>query len=246
MASQGTKRKCEDEVLPFNKRMGTEMVNIYVGEGDDKEHFHVHKELLCNKIPYFEKMFKGGFQEATTNEARFPEDNPESFDLLLGWVYEGSLPPLEYLPNKSEGDIIVVPWNCRELYALCDKLCIPELMDKVMDMYRKFNLDSNTSPSIKSIEGIYSITSFGSVFRRYVATSFSRAITTRTEESWKIEELAELMVKVPDLARDVARIMREAGGKVEDPRKKPNCDFHTHQKDIPCPWETGKKAKQTS
>ncbi|TVY15019.1 hypothetical protein LARI1_G006903 [Lachnellula arida] len=245
MASQGTKRKCEDEVLPFNKRMGTEMVNIYVGEGDDKEHFHVHKELLCNKIPYFEKMFKGGFQEATTNEARFSEDNPESFGLLLGWVYEGSLPPLKIAPKEGEENFNL-SWNCAKLYALCDKLCIPELMDQVMDAYLQRHRDNHTTPSESSMEHIYSIMGSGSFLRRYIAYTCAFVIPSGIEDEWKIEELAELMATVPDLARDVTRITRETRGKVVDPRKLPNCNFHTHQKDIPCPWKTGKKAKQTS
>ncbi|TVY42478.1 hypothetical protein LSUB1_G003278 [Lachnellula subtilissima] len=82
MASRGIKRKREDE----HRRMGAEMVNIYVGKGPKEQHFTVHKELLCNKIPYFEKMFKGGSQGATIiNVARFPEDNIiNSFDVLLG------------------------------------------------------------------------------------------------------------------------------------------------------------------
>jgi hypothetical protein len=31
--------------------MGTEMVDLYVGPTE--VHFSVHKEILCNKIPYF-------------------------------------------------------------------------------------------------------------------------------------------------------------------------------------------------
>ncbi|TVY51232.1 hypothetical protein LCER1_G006740 [Lachnellula cervina] len=244
MASQGTKRKCEDEVLPFKKRMGTQMVNIYVGKGDAEEHFTVHKELLCNKIPYFEKMFKGGFQEATTNEARFPEDTPASFDMMLDWVYERSLPPVVY--SKGEGFASSASWDCTELYVLCDKLCIPELMDKVMDIYRKFNMDSNTLSHESEIRAVYSRTAPGSPIRRYVAYTCAWTIIHGCADVWNIEVLEDLITTVPDLARDVIRIMRETGGKIENPSKGPNCDFHTHQKDIPCPWKRVKKAKRTS
>jgi hypothetical protein len=67
--------------------IGNDMVNIYVGP--EKEHFHVQRAAICGKIPYFEKMFKdGGFAESYTKSATFPEDDPESVDLLLGWVYQ--------------------------------------------------------------------------------------------------------------------------------------------------------------
>jgi hypothetical protein len=69
-----------------------EMVDLYIGP--DKVHFSVHKELLCNKIPYFDKMFKGQFEEGAINSATFPEDAPDSFDLLVEWVYSGSIRPL--------------------------------------------------------------------------------------------------------------------------------------------------------
>jgi hypothetical protein len=69
---------------------GTEMVDLYVGP--EKEQFHVHKAAICGKTPYFEKMFKeDGFEESYNNSASFPEDDTVLFDLLLGWVYHGSI-----------------------------------------------------------------------------------------------------------------------------------------------------------
>lgn len=68
------------------RSMGTDMVDIYVGPKN--KHFLAHKELLCNKILYFKKMFKGGFQEASSSKANFPEDDPEGFDVLISWVYQ--------------------------------------------------------------------------------------------------------------------------------------------------------------
>jgi hypothetical protein len=62
--------------------MGMNKVDLYIGP--KVEHFHVHEEILCNKIPYFAKMFRGGFAEANTKSAHLPEDNPDLFDVLLG------------------------------------------------------------------------------------------------------------------------------------------------------------------
>jgi len=44
-----------------SRLMGTEMVDLYIGP--EKRHFRAHKKLLCSKVPYFEKMFKGQFLE---------------------------------------------------------------------------------------------------------------------------------------------------------------------------------------
>ena len=54
-------------VTNYHRMIGTEMVGLYVGP--NKEHYHVHKKILCNEIPYFEKMFKGNFKEATSQSA---------------------------------------------------------------------------------------------------------------------------------------------------------------------------------
>ena len=81
--------------------MGTETVDIHVGV--NKEHFCVHKEILCAKIPYFEKMFKGGFKESSDGSATLPDDRSESFDLLLGWVYHNTIRPLSIIERDGKG-----------------------------------------------------------------------------------------------------------------------------------------------
>ena len=46
-------------------------------------------------------MFNNGFAEAKTQNATFPEDKVESFDLLLGWVYKGAIRPAD--PRQKSG-----------------------------------------------------------------------------------------------------------------------------------------------
>lgn len=48
------------------------MVELLIGPHEHS--FLVHKELLCTKIPYFDKMFKGGWEESAQSMAKFPED----------------------------------------------------------------------------------------------------------------------------------------------------------------------------
>lgn len=70
------------------------MIKLIVGvEGSEPTctTFVVHKKLICQKIPYFKKMFADGWKESADNVATFPEDSIESFDILLGWVYTGVL-----------------------------------------------------------------------------------------------------------------------------------------------------------
>jgi len=51
--------------LTICRNFGVDMVDIYVGPTERR--FHIHKDLLCSRVPYFEKMFKeGGFIESTS------------------------------------------------------------------------------------------------------------------------------------------------------------------------------------
>lgn len=68
--------------LTVSMVVGTEMVEIYVGP--KMHHFQIHKNLLYEKVLYFDMMFHGGFKEAKTNSVVSLEDSRESFDLLLG------------------------------------------------------------------------------------------------------------------------------------------------------------------
>jgi len=55
--------------------VGTEIVELYVGP--QNKLFRVYKKLLCDRVPYFNRMFNGNFQEATEGKATFPDDSPE-------------------------------------------------------------------------------------------------------------------------------------------------------------------------
>jgi hypothetical protein len=70
------------------------MVDLYIGP--KREHCHVHKELLDDNVPHFNKMFNGEFKEAMSRSAEFPEYHPQSFDLLLSWVYRGRYESLSW------------------------------------------------------------------------------------------------------------------------------------------------------
>ncbi|TVY81684.1 hypothetical protein LSUE1_G005999 [Lachnellula suecica] len=241
MQTRGTKRKSEEEPPTFKRRMGTEMVSIYVGEDEDEEHFTVHKELLCNKIPYFQKMFQGGFNEAKTSVARFPEDEPESFDLLLGWVYEDKIRHLTKEPS-IEGDTsgLDSSWDPDKLYGLAHKLCIPELMDSVIDTYRGFLKMTHSGPSYSSFTDGYTLTRPGSPYRRFLALCLAHSLKGESDViMFDIPKMVQVTIDIPALSLHVMKILLEAPAEdyIVDPSEMPDCDFHTHEKTVSCPWK---------
>lgn len=109
--------------------MGSEMVTIRVGP--EKKLFSVHKDLLCRTIPSFKDMFKASRKGLSNGSANFPDDHVESFDLLIDWVYTGSLRPLKKAPDAIPGSRGSMSWRPVYFWQLADKMGLPELQDKV-------------------------------------------------------------------------------------------------------------------
>lgn len=59
------------------------MVDIHVGTDEKLGHFKLHRSILCQNVPYFEKMFNGNFLEGATKSAALSEDDPEDFNILV-------------------------------------------------------------------------------------------------------------------------------------------------------------------
>jgi BTB/POZ domain len=221
--------------------MGTEMVDLYVGP--QKDRFHVHKEVLCKKIPYFEKMFKGEFKEATEDQATFPEDNPESFDLLLGWVYHNSIRPLVALREGGINSLSVNSWSIIKFYLLAEKFCLSQLQDQIFNEYLDYLHREISFPAVHQIGANYSDSPVGNPFRKFAARAFHWAIDPSSKLSntiWPTHALAKLLQDQKDLAEDVLILIR-TGVKASNPKQLPRCEFHCHDKDEPCPTKKGNK-----
>ncbi|EMR87961.1 hypothetical protein BcDW1_3324 [Botrytis cinerea BcDW1] len=75
-------RKSRGDHPEFLEIMGLEIVDIHVGP--QTKLFRIHRGILCDKVPYFQKMFSSGFVEGLEGKAFFPEDDPNTF--ISSWV----------------------------------------------------------------------------------------------------------------------------------------------------------------
>ncbi|KFZ20216.1 hypothetical protein V502_03282 [Pseudogymnoascus sp. VKM F-4520 (FW-2644)] len=80
--------------------MGDDIVTVYVGPREKR--YSVHKALLTSQSEYFEKALNGKFKEADEQTIRLPEDSPDAFDLLIGWLYQNQIPALGYGPGPFD------------------------------------------------------------------------------------------------------------------------------------------------
>jgi BTB/POZ domain len=218
---------------------GIEMVDLYIGL--EKEHFRVHKTALCDKIPYFDKMFRRNFQEATAGVAEFLEDNPEAFDLLLGWDYHERIDLI--LPDRIDpiidGDedppLNLVFTSLYELHALGQKLCLPHLQDQVVDEIRETQCQFNVVSNTERIKCCYSPASKSSGLRRFFAHNCAFIIVQKGLSKFgSIDDLSDLTAGDSELHQDVLAILRSNEGRVVVPSSEPDYRFHCHGKDEPC------------
>src|SRR4051812_18708965 len=55
--------------------------------GSTATDFNVHKLLLCDSCPFFDRALNGQFREGGKKEMELPEDEPEAFHEFLSWLY---------------------------------------------------------------------------------------------------------------------------------------------------------------
>jgi hypothetical protein len=65
--------------------MGQDMVELFVGENETK--FVVHKDLLCAHSDYFQRAFKGKFQESEDGFTRVTDVSEVTFRIFQQWLY---------------------------------------------------------------------------------------------------------------------------------------------------------------
>jgi hypothetical protein len=61
------------------------IVIVYVGP--EQYPFYFHKGRLCQHSSFFEKAFRGSFQEATTGSMYLEEDSVDEFKVFEEWLY---------------------------------------------------------------------------------------------------------------------------------------------------------------
>ncbi|EPE31712.1 POZ [Glarea lozoyensis ATCC 20868] len=211
----------------FLDKFGTTMVDIYIGE--EKTHFRVHKSILCTKIEYFERMFNSSFAESS-GFASFPEDDPTCFDVLLEWVYSGSLRNLAP-GDKSKPRL----WNPYQLFSLVDRMMIQGLKDGIMDAWISHDKADDALPGIHDATEIYAKTPAGSGPRKYMAYALHYVLTVMREQhartDWSTADIAKALALNEDLCVDVLELIRSQRPNTspKNPHLLCPCTFHSEK-----------------
>ena len=127
-------------------RFGTgPVVSLVVG--DDKTCFTVHRDLLCEASSFFKAAFMGAgeFKETSEQSMSLPEDNADTFELLVKWLYRKSLSD----PDRKLG------WETEYFYLarldiLADKYDITGMRNDIIDALFECEAKNVQPPSQES------------------------------------------------------------------------------------------------
>ncbi|ESZ89675.1 hypothetical protein SBOR_9943 [Sclerotinia borealis F-4128] len=176
-----------------------EIVTLYVGAKRKK--FLVHKKILCKQSKFFDAGFNKGFKETTEGEMYLPQDDPAVVANLIEYLYRGQLPnPL-------------MEQQLFELYFLAEKICLPSLMDRIMDTFLEHrNFIIRFEVGRKSIiEIIYANTHHNSKLRLCITAAIAFTLHSKEgNEKWLQDYLA-LWETCPHVFKDTFTILATHG-----------------------------------
>ncbi|KAF7885916.1 uncharacterized protein EAF02_004425 [Botrytis sinoallii] len=203
----------------FVDSVGTDMVDIHVGRGDDKKLFRVYKKRICTQSSYFKECFKDG-----KKVSKLPFRSPKLFDMIIEWVYTGNLDSIEDTTPHS---------TMYSLYQLAEFIEMPTAMDSIMDLIRSRHYEKDFYIGARSVEDIYNNTCLNSQLRAYAIELFMCNLRGDTDEKEEVisNHAVSLLLGVAGFTDDFISLSREIT--IEDPRKS-GCRFHVHGEDDFC------------
>lgn len=209
------------------------MVDIFVGPNQKK--FHLHHDLVCHRSNYFRACFAGNFKEAQQKKIYLPEDDVESFDLLVGWLYGA---PLKKISSKDDLPVYFA------LAVAADKFCLEHLFNETMDNILRFHrtfpvfIDYQVlSYVFHNIPGEHPILRFLVNFAVWMTVSTQSALLCHGLKFSLSKECKDLIWEGGYLAVYFTGMLTAVNARTKgnreviarlDPRRWSNCYFHRH------------------
>ncbi|KAL3457297.1 hypothetical protein BJX64DRAFT_20384 [Aspergillus heterothallicus] len=143
----------------FTLSAGIARINV----GEAQTPFDVHVELLCDKSPFFNNLYRDR-TVSTIPEVpiSLPDADPDVFAEIISWMYQGQLN--NELSYQSRLTFLF------ELWVLAEKFEIPALQNQVITFCKtRVETKTNTAlPTIQTIEYAYTKTKPFSPLRRFL------------------------------------------------------------------------------
>ncbi|CAD0089939.1 unnamed protein product [Aureobasidium vineae] len=192
----------------FAELLSGPTIDFYVGQ--ERRHWSLHRNLLCHHSPYFESEFLADktSKSSQRSELELPDQDPTGFELLVKWLYQGTLDDTSDMTDEKKYDYSVA---CHKLYLLCNKFDLPVLRNESIDLYRQGLLEAQLVPDAEEINDIYRSSPVGSPFRKLMAQIAARQIMDPDSEK-NAESYRNCFKDNPDFAVDMVNAIKAGTG----------------------------------
>lgn len=139
------------------------VVTLYAGP--DKVVFHVHQNLLFDASPVFKAAFSGNFKEASERSMSLLEDDKESVERMIQWLYTKRLDLTVPVSAETSRECYM---QLAKLNTIAEKYSIYLLKNDIVDepFDLKWSSKNIRPPQIPVIKHVYDNTPAQSSFRK--------------------------------------------------------------------------------
>ena len=111
-----------------------------VGTGNKISKFNIHKDVLCSASPFFAAACKPEWMSADDREIKLPDDDPETIQAMVYWIYYDRICILESIDERrfdygtTTEAAMMTRWGLvAKLYVCGDKYQMPSLQNDAVD-----------------------------------------------------------------------------------------------------------------
>ncbi|KAL9110139.1 MAG: hypothetical protein Q9227_005333 [Pyrenula ochraceoflavens] len=213
------------------------MVIIKVGPAC--EIFRVHREVLTNKIPFFNGCLRNPCRESESNVVTLPEDDPVVFNLVIKWTYNSlDLKVSNQGYSENEMECLIKTW------VLADKFCVEKLKNDVIKailivhrqqaiMPHHVNLVDELAPSLSKLRKFYIDQMAFDLKKGQQQENGITGTLTFDDLGIFLAKARTFLEKGGKVTADVVCAM--CPGTMDDPAHAPVCVYHEHEGTEVCP-----------
>ncbi|KAF2089698.1 hypothetical protein K490DRAFT_7723, partial [Saccharata proteae CBS 121410] len=204
------------------------LVDVHVGQGENKRHWSLHRNLLCHHSDYFaSELANVDHAPKLENRVDLSDDDPRGFELLVKWLYQGKLDDVSSIADAGKKYEYAVA--CHKLYTLCERFDMLQLKNLAIDQYRKGLSEARLVPDAEEINEIYHQSPRGSPFRALMTKIAARQIMDPDSEK-DASNYRACFDHNPDFAVDLVNAIKTGTGGMlfDDPTSEDECFYHDH------------------
>ncbi|KAK4693139.1 hypothetical protein P7C71_g4199, partial [Lecanoromycetidae sp. Uapishka_2] len=211
--SDTTIMEVKTPTVSFGELMEGGAAEIYVGP--NKKLYTIPRALLCYHSEYFKRSLNSGSVEAAEGAIHLFTDDPETFILLLEWMYKGTLRVFENFCWEADDYRTALQQTCLvlcKLFCMADRLIIPGVEDYIVSqLNRAFDSAGDDFPiDSATIMAVYNNTPERSAFQKYLLEKLTVNLISPTgHHIEKYKELVEGPDAIPGFAVNLIAKMKD-------------------------------------